>query len=115
MSQTNAPDWGAIKVRGARENNLRDIRLDIPDAGILLATALYLATNYAKVGCPMLPRMIARQLDCLERHPDPTVPAAIRDVGRKLRYEWQRIARERAQALREGDRDGTDEAGRRMH
>ena len=23
-------DWGAIEVRGARENNLRDISLDIP-------------------------------------------------------------------------------------
>lgn len=24
------PDWGAIRVRGAGENNLRDVSLDIP-------------------------------------------------------------------------------------
>ncbi len=24
-----APDWGAIEVRGARENNLRNIRVDV--------------------------------------------------------------------------------------
>jgi hypothetical protein len=70
---------------------------EIPDAGIVLATALYLATNYAKLGCPMLPRMIVRQLACLEGHPDPAVPAALRDISRKLRYEWERIGRERAQ------------------
>jgi excinuclease UvrABC ATPase subunit len=28
-----APDWGAIQVRGARENNLRDISLDIRSGG----------------------------------------------------------------------------------
>jgi len=30
MSDGQTPDWGAIQVRGARENNLRDISLDIP-------------------------------------------------------------------------------------
>ena len=30
MTGRPEPDWGAIRVRGARENNLRDIDLDIP-------------------------------------------------------------------------------------
>jgi excinuclease UvrABC ATPase subunit len=30
LASVPAPDWGAIRVRGARENNLRDVSLDIP-------------------------------------------------------------------------------------
>jgi ABC-type Mn2+/Zn2+ transport system ATPase subunit len=30
MSGEQVPDWGAIRVRGARENNLKDVSLDIP-------------------------------------------------------------------------------------
>ena len=30
MTEIHPPDWGAIRVRGARENNLRDVDLDIP-------------------------------------------------------------------------------------
>lgn len=29
--QAQKPDWGAIRVRGARENNLKDVSLDIPE------------------------------------------------------------------------------------
>ena len=28
MSGDGTPDWGAIQVRGARENNLRDVDID---------------------------------------------------------------------------------------
>ena len=34
------PDWGAIRVRGARENNLRDISLDIPKRGLTVFTGV---------------------------------------------------------------------------
>jgi excinuclease UvrABC ATPase subunit len=34
------PDWGAIKVRGARENNLRDISLDIPKRQLTVFTGV---------------------------------------------------------------------------
>src|SRR5688572_32643068 len=34
------PDWGAIQVRGARENNLRDISLDIPKRRLMLFTGV---------------------------------------------------------------------------
>ena len=36
----NTPDWGAIKVRGARENNLRDISLDIPKRNLTVFTGV---------------------------------------------------------------------------
>ncbi|MGE5272157.1 MAG: excinuclease ABC subunit UvrA, partial [Verrucomicrobiota bacterium] len=35
-----AADWGAIEVRGARENNLRDISLDIPKRRLTLFTGV---------------------------------------------------------------------------
>jgi excinuclease UvrABC ATPase subunit len=34
------PDWGAIEVRGARENNLRDISLDIPKRRLTVFTGV---------------------------------------------------------------------------
>ncbi len=35
-----APDWGTIQVRGARENNLRDISLDIPKRQLTVFTGV---------------------------------------------------------------------------
>jgi excinuclease UvrABC ATPase subunit len=34
------PDWGAIRVRGARENNLRDVDLDIPKRRLTVFTGV---------------------------------------------------------------------------
>jgi len=34
------PDWGAIQVRGARENNLRDVSLDIPKRRLTVFTGV---------------------------------------------------------------------------
>ena len=39
MRERNAP-WGAIEVRGARENNLRDIDLDIPKRQLVVFTGV---------------------------------------------------------------------------
>jgi excinuclease UvrABC ATPase subunit len=36
----SSPDWGAIKVRGARENNLRDVSLDIPKRRLTVFTGV---------------------------------------------------------------------------
>jgi len=33
-------DWGAIEVRGARENNLRDISLNIPKRRLTVFTGV---------------------------------------------------------------------------
>jgi excinuclease UvrABC ATPase subunit len=40
MTGTDAPDWGAIRVRGARENNLRDIDVDIPKRRLTVFTGV---------------------------------------------------------------------------
>jgi excinuclease UvrABC ATPase subunit len=39
-SHERAPDWGAIKVRGARENNLRDVDLDVPKRRLTVFTGV---------------------------------------------------------------------------
>ena len=88
---------------------------DIPEPGIVLATALYVATNYAKSGCPMLCGMLARQLVCLERHPDASVSPALRDICRKLRFEWERIGAERAFAAAAANDPGGEVPGRTIH
>src|SRR5436190_24017722 len=40
MTTSAAPDWGAIRVRGARENNLRDVSLDIPKRRLTVFTGV---------------------------------------------------------------------------
>ena len=74
---------------------------EIPAPLTLFAAALYLVTNYARSGCPLLCRMVMRQLACIQAHPDESVTQAMRDTCRKLQEEWGRIADERALALHE--------------
>src|SRR5262245_55568124 len=40
MSDPHASNWGAIEVRGARENNLRDVSLDIPKRRLTVFTGV---------------------------------------------------------------------------
>ena len=40
MSGNGTPDWGVITVRGARENNLRDVSLDIPKRQLTVFTGV---------------------------------------------------------------------------
>ena len=40
MHDDDAPDWGMIRVRGARENNLRDVDLDIPKRRLTVFTGV---------------------------------------------------------------------------
>src|SRR5687768_6644371 len=40
MSDNGTPDWGSILVRGARENNLRDVSLDIPKRRLTVFTGV---------------------------------------------------------------------------
>jgi excinuclease UvrABC ATPase subunit len=40
MTTADLPDWGAIRVRGARENNLRNIDLDIPKRRLTVFTGI---------------------------------------------------------------------------
>jgi len=78
----------------------------LPQPETLYAAALYLATNYAKSGCPMLCRMVMRQLACILNYPGESVSPALREVCRSLYVEWERIAASRALELHEGLRPG---------
>ena len=40
MSSESASDWGAIRIRGARENNLHDVDLDIPKRKLTVFTGV---------------------------------------------------------------------------
>src|SRR5918999_2611321 len=35
-----SPEWGAIQVRGARENNLRDVDIDVPKRRLTVFTGV---------------------------------------------------------------------------
>jgi hypothetical protein len=83
----------------------------MPGAEGLFTAALYLATHYARTGCPLLCRMLMRQLACIQHHPDESLPASLREAGSKLRVEWERIGLERAAALREEARARGEEIG----
>jgi excinuclease UvrABC ATPase subunit len=39
-ARAQGPDWGSIRVRGARENNLRDVSLDIPKRRLTVFTGV---------------------------------------------------------------------------
>ncbi len=84
---------------------------EIPPHETLFAAALYLATHYARTGCPLLCRMMMRQLACIQHHPDASVPQSLRDTCRKLREEWERIGIERATALHEANVTKREAAG----
>jgi hypothetical protein len=73
---------------------------DLPEPETLIAAALYLATHYARSGCPMLCGMMMRQLACLRYHPSDAVPPSLRETCGKLLAEWSRIGAERAAMLR---------------
>jgi hypothetical protein len=73
----------------------------IPEPEVLIAAVFYLATNYAKTGCPMLCSMLMRQLASLRNHPSDSVSPMLRETCSKLLVEWGRIGAERAQALHE--------------
>src|SRR6185503_14155841 len=40
MERRGSPDWGSIEVRGARENNLKDVSLDIPKRRLTVFTGV---------------------------------------------------------------------------
>ncbi len=92
--------------------DMDDPKDGIPGPDTLFAAALYLATSYAKTGCPVVCRMLMRQLACILNHPSEEVSPALREACRKLHADWGQIATDRAAALH-------DEAGaadrRRLH
>lgn len=65
--------------------------LNLPAPDTLVAAALYLMTSHAKGGCPMVGRMVLRQLNYLAQHPSAEVTPMLREVCLKLACEWERL------------------------
>lgn len=93
---------------------MRRPECETPEPETLIAAVLYLATNYARTGCPMLCTMLVRQLACIRNHPSDSVSPSLRETCGKLLVEWGRIGTERAQAMREAA-NGDGEAARQLH
>ena len=74
-------------------------KYEMPDTATLLAAALYLATSYAKSGCPRLCDMIIRQLNLIRGRSDNAAPRATRELCARLLAEWEHIRAERLTAL----------------
>ena len=74
-------------------------KYEMPDSGTLLAAALYLATSYARTGCPRLCDIIIRQLDLIRGRSSDAAPQAIRELCARLLAEWEHIRAERLAAL----------------
>lgn len=97
----SAPQWPLTRCTDRKEKRMQRPDTEIPAPDTLFAAALYLAAKYARTGCPLLCRMVVRQLACIERHPDEAIPRSLRETCRKLSAEWERIGIERTRALRE--------------
>ena len=74
-------------------------KFEVPDTQTLLAAALYLATSYARTGCPRLCDMIIRQLRIIRGYSGNVTPQVTRELCGQLLAEWERIRAERVAAL----------------
>jgi len=73
----------------------------LPPAATLVAATFFLMTKHAAVRCPLVGRIIARQLQYLAEHPSDALTPQLRDVCAKLSAQWISDAEEleRARAL----------------
>jgi hypothetical protein len=73
----------------------------LPPAETLVAATFFLMTRHAAVRCPLVGRIIARQLQYLAEHPSETLTPQLRDVCAKLSAQWANDAEqlERARAM----------------
>lgn len=72
---------------------------DLPPLENLLVAALYLATHYAKSGCPRLSQLLLHQLEFVMNHPRGGVAPMVQETSEKLHDAWKRIHAERVSAL----------------
>ena len=75
----------------------------LPPVENLLAAALYLATNFAKSGCPHLSYLIMHQLEFVLSHPVESVSPPLRETCERLHEVWAQIHAERTVELRGPD------------
>lgn len=85
---------------------------EIPPLENLLVAALYLATNFAKSGCPHLSHMILHQLEFVLKHPRDDVSPMIQETCQRLHDVWSGIHAERSLALSDDSAPGVI---RRVH
>lgn len=68
---------------------------ELPPLENLLVAALYLATNFAKSGCPRLSHMLLHQLELVLKHPRDGASPMIQETCQRLYEAWQGIHTER--------------------
>ena len=85
---------------------------ELPPLENILVAALYLATNFAKSGCPRLSHLIMHQLEFVLSHPTESVSPPVRETCQRLHQVWEQIHAERTFALREAEEP---EIIRRVH
>ena len=61
-------------------------------AETVMASLVYLMTQYARTGCPRLALCVSRHMQCLALHPH--APTVIRDMCASLHGAWSRAAGE---------------------
>ncbi|HTE15560.1 MAG TPA: hypothetical protein VK642_10830 [Burkholderiales bacterium] len=85
---------------------------ELPPLENILVAALYLATNFAKSGCPRLSHLIMHQLEFVLSHSAETLSPPVRETCQRLHDVWEQIHAECTHAL--GDTEES-EVTRRVH
>ena len=78
-------------------------RAKFPPLETLVAATFFLMTKHATIRCPLVGRVIARQLQYLADHPSETLTPQLREVCAKLSQQWASDAEE-AERERAGNR-----------
>ncbi len=76
---------------------------DLPPLENLLVAALYLATNFAKSGCPRLSHLLLHQLEFVVSHPRDGVSPMVHETCKKLHETWEHIHAERVMAIADAE------------
>jgi hypothetical protein len=69
-------------------------RAKFPPPETLVAATFFLMTKHATIRCPLVGRVIARQLQYLADHPSETLTPQLREVCAKLSLQWASDAEE---------------------
>lgn len=84
-------------------------RKKLPPPETLVAATFFLMTRHATIRCPLVGRVIARQLQLLAKHPSETLAPHLRAVCAKLSVQWAREAQR--EAHRHASVSGDEAAG----
>ncbi len=73
---------------------MKPARTRLPPAETLVAATFFLMTKHATVRCPLVGRIIARQLQYLAEHPSDNLTPQLREVCARLAAQWENDAAE---------------------